>query len=286
MSAWTRGYGVGVVLALSALAASAQTVPVTKQARPGAVGKRPALSISNVVLKPTDDGFMVTFGYRNSGTAPLPKSSEMPVKPSFSVLIDGREVNRGSLIIPAFPAEPGWQVETSYGCEIKNQPGELPKYGDPNEASSQIHVFNMNWTIGSFITVKINENKVGGMAADSQTYNLKQMALNYAHDVIVSDVSVDWAKGILSVKVRVDGQTQGYRYLYVHNRQLPWPFVEYVELVPGQSMYTIDKKFGGLRDVPATHGEIWSWLTVKKVPLADMRDIDHRNNIRPFKVSR
>ncbi len=286
MRTWTRLSGVCVVVAWSALAASAQTVPVAKTAKPGALLKRPALSISNVKLMPTDDGFTLTFGYKNSGTAPLPKSSEMSVKPSFRVLIDSKEVNRGSLIIPAFPAQPGWEVETSFGCEIKYAPGQAPKYGDPNEASSQIHVFNMNWTMGSFVTVKINENKVNGMEADSQTYNLKQMALSYTHDVLVTDVSVDWAKTLLKVTVRVDGQTKGYRYLYVHNRMLPWPFVEYVELVPGQYMYTVSRKFGGLHDVQETGGEIWSWLTVNKVPLADIRDIDHRNNIRPFKVSR
>lgn len=79
--------------------------------RVSALLKRPALSISDVRLKADDDGFVITFGYKNSGTGPLPKSSEMPVKPDYRVLIDNREISRGGLIFPAFQAPPGWEVK-------------------------------------------------------------------------------------------------------------------------------------------------------------------------------
>ena len=123
---------------------------------------------------------MITFGYKNSGTAPLPKSSEMPVKPDYRVLIDNREVARGSLIFPAFQAPPGWEVPSFYGTEIKFQTSGLFDYG---------------WTIGNLVTVKINENEVNGMAGDSESYNLKPMALNESYDVMITGATLDWNTG-------------------------------------------------------------------------------------------
>ena len=98
----------------------------------------------------------------------------MPVKPDYRVLIDNREVARGSLIFPAFQAPPGWEVPSFFGYEIKYQTSEL---------------FDDSWTIGNLVTVKINENKVNGMASDSKSYNLKPMALNYSYDVMINGLT-------------------------------------------------------------------------------------------------
>ncbi len=113
----------------------------------------PALSISDVKLTADDDGFVITFSYKNSGTGPLPKSSEMPVKPDYRVLIDNREVARGNLIFPAFqaPARVGSPVVFWVRDQVSDE-----------------QVFDYNWTIGNLVTVKINENKVNGMASDSE----------------------------------------------------------------------------------------------------------------------
>ena len=100
-------------------------------------------------------GFVITFSYKNSGTGPLPKSSEMPEKPDYRVLIDSKEVARGKLFIPAFEAQPGWEVPSFFGYEIKYRDASLRRKLDDRQ----------------LVTVIINENKVNGMASDSKTYN-------------------------------------------------------------------------------------------------------------------
>ena len=256
---------------------SASTTTPIKVARPINPGDRaglrfkfPALSISDVRLTPTLEGFVVTFGYKNSGTGPLPKGSEMPIKPNFRVLIDNREVNQGSLIFPAFPAQPGWEVPTFYGCDIKYQ--TAPR-------------FDKTWTIGNVITLKINENKVNGMESDSHSYNLKPMALNYSYDAILTGATLDWDKEILTVNVRFDGQLGTFDKFRLFNTGSDseivsgyGSFYKTISLVPGQRNYSITQKIEGV----SGKKEFKAFLGVvgEKSPgeFPDVRDIEHRNN--------
>ena len=260
-------------------AGTAPTTPPVKVVRPIDPGdmarfrlKFPALSISDVKLSPTLEGFVVTFGYKNSGTGPLPKSSEMPVKPNFRVLIDNREVNQGSLIFPAFPAPPGWEVPTFYGCDIKYQTAPT---------------FDRTWTIGNVITVKINENKVNGMESDSQSYNLKPMALNYSYDAILTGATLDWDKEILTVNVRFDGQIGTFNKFILFNSAANeyivdglGSFLKTINLVPGQRLYSFTQKIEGIarwrKEYKAYMGV---FLVRDSDALYDVRDIEHRNNI-------
>jgi hypothetical protein len=151
--------------------------------------KFPRLAITGVDLVPNAEGFGIIFGYKNVGTGPLPKRSEMNVKPDFRVLIDGKEIEKGDLFIPETPAPPGWEIKTHFGGWIKY----------PAAMDNQ-------WHIGNMITVHINENKAGGMNSDSQTYNLKQIALKYGFDVIIEDLSLDWNTGELTAHYRIMGR--------------------------------------------------------------------------------
>jgi hypothetical protein len=261
------------------IAASSASTPIViarpfSSADQTAALKFPALSISDVKLISYDDRFVVTFSYRNSGKAPLPKSSEMPVKPNFRVLIDNREVNRGSLIIPAFQAPPGWEMPTFYGCDIKYPTG---------------YPWDFSWTIGNIVTVKINENKANGMASDSQSYNLKPMALNYSYDALITGATLDWNKGIMTISVRIDGQIgTSLKFLFVQNRKTKpyWYFEKIVDLVPGQHLYTTTQKIDRLANEQDCSGELQLGLLADKNGLSDQRDIEHRNNIYPFSFHR
>jgi len=230
--------------------------------------KFPALSIYQAGLVPYDDKFMVTFGYKNSGTGPLPKSSEMPIKPSFRVLVDNREVNQGSLSFPAFPAPPGWEVPTFYACDLKRQASGI---WDPTIA------------IGNQLTVKINENKVNGMAGDSQTYNLRTMALNYAPDLMISEVTLDWNTGVLTATIRLDGVYQANDEIRVWNRDdIILAGTDYwhmtAKAVPGQHVYTLSRKRDGLKGQNDHKVALRAFLYRNSDATPSWRDIDHRNN--------
>ena len=261
------------------IAASSASTPIFKahplsSADQAAIAlKFPALSISDVNLISYDDRFVVTFGYRNSGKASLPKGSEMPEKPNFRVLIDYKEVNQGSLVFPAFQAPPGWEMPTFYGCDIKY----------PTDAN-----WDPAWTVGNLVTVKINENKVNGMASDSQSYNLKPMALNYSYDALITGATLDWNTGIMTISVRIDGRIGTLKLFFVHNSKTKpgWFFTKFVDLVPGQHMYTITQKIDRLANEQDFNGELMIGLLPSKYGVTDRRDIEHRNNIYPFSFHR
>ena len=253
VSAWSPRFGINT---------GARAVIINKE-RPQRLLKFPALSISDVTLSPNVEGFVVTFGYKNSGTGPLPKGSEMPVKPNFRVLIDNREVNQGSLFIPEFPAPPGWEVPTYHGCFIKCPP--LPN-------------FDYSWTVGNLVTVKINENAVNGMASDSQSYNLKPMALHHSYDVLITGVTLDWAKEILTVNIRIDGKIGALKTLMVVNDKPYGQFAKYIDLADGKRSHTITHKLDGLFRWQEYKGRLWALLKADKNAYADFRDIEHRNN--------
>jgi Kre9/KNH-like N-terminal Ig-like domain len=228
--------------------------------------KFPALSISNITLSPNADGFVITFGYKNSGTGPLPKGSEVPVKPNFRLIIDDREVARGSLFIPESPAPPGWEVQTYQGCVLKYPPG-------PG--------FDFEWTIGNFVTVKINENEINGMKSDSKSLNLKQTALNYSYDARITGATLDWKTGILTMNIRVDGQIGPLHVLYTQNNPSSGYFgyfAKHIDLVPGQNAYTITQNLGNFNFMHEYKCHLFVALKGRKEDFTDRRDIEHQNN--------
>ncbi len=85
--------------------------------------KFPRLEVSDIDLAPNAEGFGIVFNYKNVGQAALPKASEVPVKPSYRVLIDGKETASGSLFIPAFAAPPDWEQVGFFGGWIGFPPG-------------------------------------------------------------------------------------------------------------------------------------------------------------------
>jgi len=58
---------------------------------------------------------------------------------------------------------------------------------------------------GDTLTVMINENRVNGMASDSRSVNLRELALAHSYDLHVSSVSANWTDGTINVHVRIDG---------------------------------------------------------------------------------
>ncbi len=231
--------------------------------RPPMLMKWPALSVSDVKLVPYDDGLVITFSYKNSGTGPLPKNSEMPEKPDYRVLIDSKEVARGKLFIPAFEAQPGWEVPSFFGYEIKYE----------------TRVFDSNWTVGNLVTVIINENRVNGMASDSKTYNLKPMALNYSYDVMIGGLTYDWDRMLLTFTVRIDGNIGSfnkfrYRGTYANNIM-----DRTIDIIPGKRLYTIERV---LDKAGTSRTELYVAILVSLVETPsspdDRRDIEHRNN--------
>ncbi len=246
------------------ISSGVRMAPVPKE-RPSALFKSPALSISDVTLKADDDGFTILFGYRNSGTGPLPKSSDMPVKPDYRVLIDGRDISRGHLILPAFPAPPGWEVSTFFGGEIR-----FP------------FLFDDNWTIGTLVTVKINENRINGMADDSRSYNLKPMALNLGYDIMITGATLDWNTGVLKADIRIDGDFGAYKSIYLSDTRpdnssgKAWEIE--ANIVPGQRFYTLSKKRNGLQGQSEHKVSIIVLLLKGSDKQAFIRDIEHRNN--------
>jgi hypothetical protein len=225
----------------------------------------PRLIISNIKVTPDDQGFVITFGYKNVGTGALPKASDMPEKPSYQVQIDGRQISHGSLIIPAFQAAPGWEVATFYGGAIKYPLGPGMDY---------------SWFVGNMITVKINENKVAGMNSDSQTYNLKSMALQYSYDAMIAGVSLDWVKETMTITVRIEGHTGSLPKFKVFNGAEPFNFIQMGDVVPGQHLYTVTRKMGGIRTWSNYTAQIYVVLcptgNINGYP--DVHDIDMRNN--------
>jgi hypothetical protein len=230
--------------------------------------KFPALSIYQASMVAYPDAFEVNFGYKNSGTGDLPKNSDMPVKPTFRVLVDNRQVNQGNLVIPAFPAPPGWVMPTFFACEIKRQ----------TSGSFDPTVFE-----GNQLTIYINENKVNGMASDTQTYSLRNMALLYGYDIGINDVTLDWNTGLLTVLVRLEGVFKANDEIHIEDRNI-YHFPGYdwwhitAKAVPGQTLYTLSRKRDGLKGTNDHTVALIVWLERPSDPGLVLEDIDHRNN--------
>jgi hypothetical protein len=232
----------------------------------------PRLIITDLKVSPSASFYLFTLSYKNVGTGSLPKVSDMAVRPDFRVLIDGREINHGFLYIPDTVTGPGWENSSFVAARVP--------LGDPAH-------FDYAWFLGNMVTVKINENQALASAADSQTYNLRAMALIGAYDLMITGAGLDWAKEILTVNVRVEGITGNVTKFQLFENSTPFNFEDYQNIVPGQRFYTITRKltnisYGGRKTyspdllVLPRHGD----------KSLDVRDIDHRNNEARYTFNR
>lgn len=241
---------------------------------------KPALSISGAGLVVYADSFRITFAYKNSGTGNLPKSSEMPVKPTFRVLVDGNVLNQGNLTIPAFAAQPNWEMPSFYGGEIK-----LPTAQE----------WDLNWTIGNTLAVYINENKVNGMAADTKTYDLKKLALGYAFDASVAGAFYNWQTEELVVTVHIEGPIGAAKKfrLFSTGRANQFyvdkdfgGFIEEYDLVPGKRDYMVGHKAHLPNSAANTMDTRIGAYILKADNYPDQHDIDHTNNVKVYNFHR
>ncbi len=138
---------------------------------------KPRLEVTAISLACNASGYSIIFGYRNAGDAALPRRSELPVRPDYRVLIDGREVDKGDLFIPQSPpAAPGWELATHSGGFIN-----FPVY-EPRP-----------WHIGTEITIILNERNVLNMGTASKTSSLQPIVLTCGYDLAFGGpVSIDW----------------------------------------------------------------------------------------------
>jgi hypothetical protein len=236
--------------------------------------KFPRLEVSGIDLAPNTDGFGIVFSYKNVGEGALPKASEVPVKPNYRVLIDGKETASGSLFIPAFAAPPGWEQQGYFGGWIV-----LPTFIQAQES---------NWHIGQTITVHINENKALGMESHSLSRPLKPIALKYKCDALINGVSFDWQTRVLTVSLRYEGQLQPLRQVNVTcsnkdevyvNPKYDYSFFERVALKEGQGYYTISKKISFPADIRTMtlYVKVFVALTDTSTTVKAV-DVDNRNN--------
>ncbi len=234
---------------------------------PGPIAIRfPALTISGAKVVCNVDAFEVTFAYKNTGSAPLPKASSLAAKPDFRVLIDGREMNRGTLVIPAFEAPPGWEMPSFFAAEVPINP--LEKW-DPE------------WTLGRRLVVEINANRVNGMAPDSKSFDLRQLGLGCGYDAFINGASYIWDKDLVTVSVRVDGAfAAGQKFLvWNHAPGGDW-FQEEVALVPGRHDYVVTHSLKNNLDWTRDTFDVYFNVQVRAVgsTYPDRRDVHHPNN--------
>jgi hypothetical protein len=225
---------------------------------------RPKLAVTDIDLSPNVDGFGIIFSYKNVGNGALPKASEVPIKPSYRVLIDGKEMASGSLFIPAFAAPPGWEQTGYFGGQIV-----LPTLQ---------YAFDNNWYIGNMITVHINENKVMGMESHSLTLRLKPIALKYRFDLVRNGITLDWNTGTLTVSLRLDGNVPAGRELLVYSGYAPSYdnyFLVRKPATPGTCV--VSKKLSFIRGADSQVSlYLNSYVTVPDVK--HVWDMDYRNN--------
>ena len=231
---------------------------------PSMLLKYPRLKVSGIDLAPNTEGFGIVFSYKNVGEGALPKASEVPVKPSYRVLIDGRETASGSLFIPAFPAPPGWEQKGYFGGWIL-----LPSS-------------HFSYHMGKKIKVYINENKVMGMDSDSLELDLKPIALKYKLDLwcVAYTSTLDWKHHILAIQIGLFGRMPpaGHKIL-VSCRNVEsndWYFRTYVNPENPDEFY-IRKKL----DFPKEKHAIALYIEAYVVPLSyseQILDIETGNN--------
>lgn len=139
---------------------------------------KPKLAVTAIRLAPNASGYGIIFGYKNVGPGSLPPRHEMPVKPDYRVLIDGREIAAGDLWVPETPpAGPGYEQPTNSGGFI-----EFPQPNAPR------------WSIGSQITIILNERNVLDMGPATKTSSLRLIALPVGYDLAFAAVTFDWTR--------------------------------------------------------------------------------------------
>ena len=177
----------------------------------------------------------------------------MPVKPNYRVLIDNRETQHGQLFFPDAPTSPGWGIPQEVGFSA----GEI-KY----------QVNDDHWRIGNWLTVSINENKALGMESHSMTVNLRQMALQFWYDIIVSNYKLTESDHNLNlyVEVRIDGQMGLINEFQLWVKKGIGPNTTLLDTVvkikPGQRVYQFNKKVSFTDTVPDT--ALGGWVHEEK----------------------
>ena len=152
----------------------------------------PRLAVTAIKLTPNASGYGIVFGYKNVGNGPLPHRHELAVKPDYRVLIDGRQIDAGDLWIPENPpGGPGYEQPTNSGGFI-NFPGvEVP----------------WPWSIGSQITINLDERNALGGGSASKTSSLRLIALPVGYDLAFGQVTFDWSRLAVSAIVTKVGAT-------------------------------------------------------------------------------
>jgi hypothetical protein len=224
--------------------------------------KFPRLEVSGIDLAPNTEGFGIVFNYKNVGNGVLPKASEAPLKPSYRVLIDGKETASGNLFIPAFAAPPGWEQKGYFGGWIV-----LPN----------VYTINPDWFIGNTIVVHINENRALGMDSHSLALPLKPIALKYKFDLVRNGISLDWSKQVLTVYLRLDGNVPSGRELLVYCGRHATDDGYFLSRQPAKpGTYVVSKKV----DFPSYYNKVTLYLnSFVTLPSAERaEDMDYRNH--------
>lgn len=139
---------------------------------------RPKLAVTAIRLTPNASGYGIIFGWKNVGNGALPPRHALTVKPDYRVLIDGREIAAGDLWVPESPpAGPGYEQPTNSGGFI-----EFPQPAAPR------------WSIGSQITILLDERNALGQGAATKTSSLRLIALPVGYDLAIAAVTFDWSR--------------------------------------------------------------------------------------------
>jgi hypothetical protein len=250
--------------------------------------KFPRLEVSDIDLAPNAEGFGIVFNYKNAGQGALPKASEVPLKPSYRVLIDGKETASGSLFIPAFPAPPNWEQVGYFGGWIRLPTWALLGHQNPNPVySNTLDQPCWQWHIGNIITAHINENKVMGMESHSLSLNLRNILLKYSFDWMCTGIAYDWSTRMLTITARLDGQMPSNRNfsLVCNGRYLPGAAQWVLEGKLDKRQYSFSRKV----DVPENENHLSFEVFTTVGPIGSQEkitDIDLRNNAFARKFDR
>jgi hypothetical protein len=250
--------------------------------------KFPRLEVSGIDLTPNAEGFGIVFNYKNVGQGALPKASEVPVKPNYRVLIDGKQTASGSLFIPAFPAPPDWEQVGFFGGWIRLPTWALLGHQNPDPVySNTLDQPCWQWHIGNTITAHINENKVMGMESHSLTLNLRNILLHYSFDWLCTGITYDWSTRMLTISARLDGQMPLNRKfsLVCNGRYLPGAAQWVVEGKLDKRLYSFSRKV----EVPENENHLSFEVFTTVGPIAaqeKVTDIDLRNNAFARKFDR
>lgn len=220
--------------------------------------------MTEIDLAPNAEGFGIVFSYKNIGNGALAKAGAATVKPTYRVLLDGRETASGTLFLPALAAPPGWEQKGYFGGWIV-----LPAAGVAGDS---------HWHIGNTIAVSINENKALGMASHSQSLPLKPVAMKYKFDLVRNGVTLDWDKRVLTVCLRLDGKVPAGRELFVYAGRYPSDDGYFLSRQPAKpGTCVVSKKM----DFPAHCNRVTFYLN-SFVTIPNARQVEDMDNPQPM----